>query len=114
LSAAYPLYQESLLIYRTLGDRRMLAYLLENIGVLLALQDDAARALRLVGAAATLRVVLGTPLSTAEQSQLDRDLEPVRQLLGADALAAWQAGQTMTLEQAIGEALAVNPFTLST
>jgi adenylate cyclase len=105
---AYALYQESLQIYRDLGDRRMLAYLLENIGALLALQGDAARALHMVGAAATLREALGTPLSPAEQGQLESALEPARQSLGpAAAASAWATGQGLRLEQAIDEALRI-------
>lgn len=104
-AAAYPLYQESLQINRDLGDRWMLAYLLENIGQLLALQADGVRALQLVAAAATLRTALNTPLSPTEQSQLDSALAPVRETLGDAAGAAWESGQTLTLEQAITVAL---------
>lgn len=103
--AAYPLYQESLQIYRDLGDRRSLAYLLESIGGLLSLQGEAVRALRLAGAAATLRERLNTPLSPAEQSQLDQALEPARQALGPNVANVWQAGRDVTLEAAIAEAL---------
>jgi predicted ATPase/class 3 adenylate cyclase len=104
-AAAYPLYQESLQIYRELGDRRALAYLLESMGALLSLQGQPTRALRLVGAAARLRTTLKTPLSSAEQSQLDQALEPARQALGDAATTAWEAGRALSLEQAIGEAL---------
>ncbi|MEZ4862408.1 MAG: tetratricopeptide repeat protein [Caldilineaceae bacterium] len=105
--AAYPLYQESLQIYRELGDRRALAYLLESIGGLLSLQGEATRALRLAGAAAHLRERLNTPLSPAEQSQLDQALEPARQALGAaTAAATWESGRLLSLEEAVGAALA--------
>jgi adenylate cyclase len=110
--AAYPLYQESLQIYRTLGDRRMLSYLLENIGALLALQGDGERALQLVGAAAALRSALGTPLSTAEQAQLDEVLDPVRQTLGAAAASAWTTGHALALDAAINLALDARPTPL--
>jgi tetratricopeptide (TPR) repeat protein len=106
--AAYPLYQESLQIYRELGDQRALAYLLESIGGLLSLQNgDAMRAIRLAGAAASLRRRLKTPLSPAEQSQLDQALAPARARLG-DSMAAtlWQAGGQLSVEQAMKEALA--------
>jgi tetratricopeptide (TPR) repeat protein len=105
-AATYPLYQESLQINLDLGDRWMLAYLLENIGVLLALRDDATRALCLVGSAAALRETLRIPLSSTEQSQLDQALEPARQALGVvSAEAAWQRGRSWTIEQAIEVAL---------
>jgi tetratricopeptide (TPR) repeat protein len=102
---AYPLYQESLQINRELGDRWMLAYVLENVGMLLALHQDAQRALNLVGAAASLRETLGIPLSPAEKTHLDNVLEPAYQALGNAATTAWETGQSLTLEQAIDEAL---------
>jgi tetratricopeptide (TPR) repeat protein len=105
-SAAYPLYQESLQIYRDLGDRRALAYLLESIGGLLSLQGEAERAIRLAGSAAALRETLGTPLSAAEQRQLDQAIAPARQALGVlTAEAVWQQGWSWTAEQAIEAAL---------
>ena len=105
-TTAYPLYQESLQINRALGDRWMLAYLLENIGVLLALQSDTERALQLIGAAATLRETINTPLSPVEQSQLNRTLEPARQQLGEPAATnAWLAGRALSLEEAVTIAL---------
>lgn len=105
-AAAYPLYRESLQIYRDLGDRRALAYLLESIGGLLSLQGRAERAIRLAGAAAALRERLLTPLSAAEQSQLDQALAPAQQALGTDAAsAAMEAGRSLPLDEAINEAL---------
>jgi len=104
---SYHLYQESLQINRDLGDRWMLAYLLENIGGLLSLQGEGVRALHLAGAATAIRETLGTPLSPADQSQLDQALEPARLALGASAASAWEAGYTLSLEQAIEEALGV-------
>ena len=103
---AYPLYTESLYINRELGDRWMLAYLLENIGVLLALQGNAEHAMQLAGAAATLRETLGIPLTPTEKSQLEDALEPVRRTMGEAAAAnAWEIGQQLTLEEAIAVAL---------
>ena len=105
-TAAYPLYQESLQINRDLNDRWMLAYLLENIGVLLALLGAATDAVQLTGAASALREVIGTPLSPAEQTQLESALAPVRQTLGpASAAAAWETGRRLSLAAAIELAL---------
>jgi hypothetical protein len=93
-------------IYRDLGDRRALAYLLESIGGLLSLQGAAVRALRLAGAAAALRARLNTPLSAAEERQWTEALEPARQALGPSAAAsAWAAGGDLALDGAISEAL---------
>jgi hypothetical protein len=90
------------------------------------------RAIRLAGAAVGLRAHPHRPLAatelanlerrltylppssrspvTSEQATLERRLAPARQALSADAQAvAWAAGQAMTLEQAIADALGKGP-----
>lgn len=104
--AARSLYVESLIINRELGDRWAIAYLLEDIGGLAALQNQAKRALQLVGAAAALRDAINAPLPPAEREKLERILEPARQALGPDSAAQTEAGgRAMSLEQAIEDAL---------
>ena len=58
------------------------------------------------GAAACLREAIGAPLPPEQQATVDGLLQPARDALGEAAGAAWAAGQAMTLEQAIEEALA--------
>jgi hypothetical protein len=90
-----------------LGDRWDLTYLLEDMGCLAALQGEAERALRLVGAASALRESIGQPLSSVEGAKLERMLEPARQQLGETGqAAAWSAGRAMSLEEAVSSALA--------
>lgn len=104
-AGAHRLYEESMTIQRELGDRWAIAYLLEAFGGLAAVQAQPERALRLVAAAAALRQEIGAPLSSAEQEQLERMLEPLRQMLGtAVTREEEQAGQAMTLDQAIAYA----------
>ncbi len=87
-----------------------LAGALEVQAVLAAVQGAPLRAVRLAGAAAALRAHRHQPLPAAEQAALERRLAPARQALGADAQAgAWAAGQAMTPEQALVEALAGLP-----
>jgi predicted ATPase/class 3 adenylate cyclase len=106
-ATARALYTESLVINRDLGDKWALAYLLEDIGGLSALQGEAERALRLVGAADTLREAIGAPLPPAEQASLERMLESARQQLGeAGQAAAWSVGRALSLEEAVSSALA--------
>jgi len=108
--AAFSLYMEGLMINRELGDRNNIAYLLEDMGGLAAKQGQAERAMRLVGAASMLRQTIGAPLSPAEQTQLERMLEPVTQALGEIAqAAALGEGRAMSLEQAIDYALSSRP-----
>ncbi len=105
-SEARTLYEEGLTINSELGAEEAIAYLLEDIGGLAALQGKAERALRLAGAAEVLREAIGAPLPAAEKATLERLLEPVRQKLGDEAVAlAMAEGRAMPLEQAIDYAL---------
>jgi tetratricopeptide (TPR) repeat protein len=80
---------------------------LEIQATLAAVQGIPDCALRLAGAAAALRARLNRPLAPAEQTTLERRLAPARQALSAEEQAtAWAAGQAMTREQAIADALA--------
>lgn len=105
-AAAHDLYCESLRINRDLGDRWLLAFLLEDVGGLYAQLGRPEQALRLAGAGAALREVIGAPLSPTEQSKLDQVLDPARQALDAEARqSAWDAGKRLSLEEAIEAAL---------
>ncbi len=89
------------------GHKRGLARVLEGFACAAARQGDASRALRLAGAAAALRNVLGTSLVPAEQRQLLSNLRRADQQLGtADRSRVWMEGWTMTMERAIEYALA--------
>ena len=101
------LLDESLAINRELGDKTAIAYLLEDYGGLAAAEKKPELALKLAGFAATLRETIGAPLPPAEQARVDRMISPARAALQeAASNEAWQAGQHLTLEQAIELALA--------
>jgi tetratricopeptide (TPR) repeat protein len=99
-------YNESLAIYRILGDKWALAYLFEDVAWKAALQGEPQRALRLAGAASVLREDIGAPLTPGEASKLQSALEPARQALTDEERAsAWSAGRALLLEEAIEDAL---------
>lgn len=101
-ATAFDLYRESLQMYRELGDRWGLAYLLEDMGVLAALEEKATRAFTLVGAASVLRQDIGSPLSATEQTKLEAALAPARAQLGAETeLTAYGAGRSLSLDAAL-------------
>ena len=101
------LYGESIRMFQSLGHKRGIARVLECVAVNAAVQSRAEQALHLAGAAAALRQRIGAPLIPAEQSQLERRLEPARKILtNAAGLQAWSSGWEMSLEEAINEALA--------
>jgi hypothetical protein len=66
----------------------------------------ATRALRLAGAAAELRRLLGAPLRSAPKAGFDELLEPARRAVsGGDREKTWQEGKAVTVERAVGDAL---------
>jgi predicted ATPase/DNA-binding XRE family transcriptional regulator len=83
-----------------------LAPALEVLAGVAAAQGQAARALRLTGAAAALRAGLRQPPWPIEAAALARWLAPARRTLSEQAQGtAWREGQAMLLEQAIAYAL---------
>ena len=98
--------EESLTLWRGLGDPGSIARGLEEFGVVAGARGRARMALRLVGAAASLREEIGAPLSPVSEARLGRRLEPARRLLDdAEAEAAGLAGRTTTIESVIALAL---------
>jgi adenylate cyclase len=96
------LYRESLDIYGALQDKWALAYLFEDLGWLLAKQNQGEAALKLVAAASVLRQEIGAPLTASESEKLNGALaEAIRPLSQEAQHAATQAGQTLTLSEAI-------------
>ncbi len=70
-------------------------------------EGQAARALRLAGAADVLRQTVGPSAGPAYQAYFRRGLEPAwRELSEEEGAAAWEEGWAMTLEEAIACALA--------
>ena len=103
---ARPLLNESLEINRELGDQTAIAYLIEDYSGLAAAEAKPQKALQLAGFAAALRESIGAPLPPAEQARVDRMLAPARAALAESiAVAEWEAGRSLSLEQAIESAL---------
>jgi hypothetical protein len=67
---------------------------------------DAARAVRLFGAAERLLQSLDAALDPSGSLDYDKNLADTRARLGEEAFSkAWQEGRTMPLEQAVTEAM---------
>jgi predicted ATPase/serine/threonine protein kinase len=108
--AAQSLYRESMRMFQELEHKRGIARLVECFACSAAAQLQPERSLRLAGAAAALRQTLGAPLTPAEQTKLERSLEPARRALtGTAGATAWLEGWVMPVERAIEEALALTP-----
>jgi dsRNA-specific ribonuclease len=75
---------------------------LEGLAGVAVAQQQLGHAARLLGAAETLRVATGAPLSPRERVRYDRDMSTVRAGLGEATLAAaWATGRAMPPEQII-------------
>jgi predicted ATPase len=69
-------------------------------------RGQAERSLRLSGAAASIRQLLGAPMFPEEEALLTRDLDSARRAFGAGAADVEKAGSKMSVEDAIEFALA--------
>jgi non-specific serine/threonine protein kinase len=105
-------YHESLRLARDHGDERMIANSLNCIGVLATTAGLPERAARLFGAASAL----GERIGLAICYPIDRDahqqsVDATRLALGdAGFSRAWTAGATLSMDQAVAEALNPIPF----
>ncbi|HEX6288940.1 MAG TPA: tetratricopeptide repeat protein [Herpetosiphonaceae bacterium] len=94
--------RESFMLYRDAGVKQEIAECLEMMAAIVWAQGAAAWAVRLLGAAASLRDDLGAHPSPAERAHCDDMLAAARQRLGAAAFqAAWAEGRALTPEQAV-------------
>ncbi len=99
-------YHESLALLRELEGTRLISLCLEGIAGLAGARGQPAQAARLFGAAAALREAFGPPVPPVYRASYERDLDVARTQTDAVSwAAAWAAGRTLPLEQAIDEAL---------
>jgi predicted ATPase/class 3 adenylate cyclase len=104
--AARACYAEALSIGREMLQNPSLPHFLEAVASLAVAQGAAERAARLYGAAERSRETKGTPLTPSERKEYERYTAAARAALAQESFtAAWSAGHTMTLEQAIEYAL---------
>jgi predicted ATPase/transcriptional regulator with XRE-family HTH domain len=103
---ALALYQESVAQAQAHGDTVIVAGCLEGMAAVACAQGQPARAAQLLGAAAALRDVLCIPLPPADRASYGHTMAAVRMALDEGAFgAAWAAGQILSQEQAISEAM---------
>ena len=101
---ARALMQESLSIYAELELKIAIAYCLEVLAGMDTVTDAPAR---LFGAADRLREEIAAPVESFNLERYEHDLNQVRERLGeTDFLAAFEAGNGMTLADAVKLAMA--------
>jgi class 3 adenylate cyclase/tetratricopeptide (TPR) repeat protein len=104
-SAARSSYAASLRAYIERDDRWALAFLLEDIASLAAQVGAGEHALRLLGAADSLREEIGAPRSPALEEELSLRLAPVMEAVGAEGAAIRDGGRTLSITDAVRDAL---------
>lgn len=93
---------EAVPILRALGDKQGLAATMEACAGVAALAGQPERALRLAGAAATLRKAINSPIPGPDLEQLESKLSAARSALGAEgALLAFSEGKGLTYEESV-------------
>jgi tetratricopeptide (TPR) repeat protein len=107
---AADLYRQSLVLYRDLGNYLDAAECLDGLAAVALAQAAPHDAARLLAATAALRATLGTSQTLSERTDYERTLAAARATIGDAAFAtAWQAGQALSPEEALVEALAWQP-----
>jgi predicted ATPase len=106
--AARGFYRDSLATSARLGDRSMVANVLEGLAGVGVFQGHPERAAQLLGAAEALRKAINAPIQPADLPLYERTVTAGRAALGeTDFVAAWNEGVEMALEDAIALALAL-------
>jgi predicted ATPase/DNA-binding SARP family transcriptional activator len=98
---------EALALVREVGVLPDLVNSLDAAAALAAATGEARPALRLAAAAAAQAAQAGIARPPAAQAWRERALAPARAALGAAASAAWAAGQSLALDDALAEARAI-------
>src|SRR5262249_31546714 len=107
---AYRHLSRSLRIFEDLGEPGGTAFVLDRFAILASAQGQAARAVRLAGAAAGLRDQAALPLPAPIQRRVDDKLASARRALGPVADAALATGRSLAYDDVIAEALAAAPI----
>lgn len=105
---ARSLYRRALSAQYELQDKFQMAYSLEYLAGLAAVEGEAVRAARLFGAAEKLREIIGSPLAPSDRELYTQDVAEARAQLSQEAFAEeWAVGRAMAMEQLIEYALSV-------
>jgi predicted ATPase/transcriptional regulator with XRE-family HTH domain len=97
---------EGLAIFHDIGENEGCIEHIESLAGLLTSQGQAERAVRLWAAASALRDAMGIPRMPNERAEVEARITVCRTQCGAPVFAAaWAAGQALSLDQAVAEAL---------
>jgi tetratricopeptide (TPR) repeat protein len=99
-------YLESLRLHQEIGGKEGIAYALEGMACCYVSgqleENDPHLATRLLGAAETLRIKIGMPLSQVENADNQANINMVHTQLGEEAFQqAWQEGQAAHIDEVV-------------
>ena len=99
---ARALLEESLALFRTMGNQSMITHCLASVAIVAVAQGQRTWGVRLLGAVETLREASGVPRPPVMQGFYEQSLATARAELGEQAFAAmWAQGRATTPEQAL-------------
>jgi predicted ATPase/DNA-binding CsgD family transcriptional regulator len=108
VAGAWDRYRESLIITHELGERHLASRILDRIAHILATTGLPRQAAHLLGAAAAQRREIGDTLFPAEEAFVADAITTTRAALSEEAFqAAWEAGASLSADQAVAEAQAI-------
>lgn len=96
-------HREALGYCREMGDKINIAYTLEGHAAIDLATGDYAVAARLYGAAATVREEIQSPPRPPNRASIEHDLAVLREALGEDFAASYEAGRQVALERMLEE-----------
>lgn len=96
---------ESLKVRQEIGDKGGSAWCLERLAEIAMAHGQSEKAVCLLGAAAALRISIGSMIDPADHAEYESKLATLRTELGARFGILWDEGHALTLEQAITYAL---------
>lgn len=97
--------RESLEVRQEIGDKGGSAWCLERLAEIALAQGMSAKTVRLLGAAAALRIAIGSVIDPVDHAEYESKLSLLRTELGGRFGTLWDEGYKLTLEQAIPYAL---------
>jgi tetratricopeptide (TPR) repeat protein len=101
-------FGSGLVLSREVDDRLNIATCIEGLASAATQRGLGARAARLLGAAAAIRDDIGAPIAAQRRAGYDSTLAAARAEIGEDSFAAaWDAGNAMSLDHTVAEALAL-------
>ena len=105
-AAALARYRQGLRDLAEMGDKLAVTSTVESVAYVLIDLGQSERALRLLGACAATREALDAPIIPREQGRMDKFLARAHSQVSDDQFTRrWNAGRTLTLDEALSEVL---------